>query len=173
MGRKESDMAGGNIPGVSTVGALTGYAVESTAGVKPTSFKMLHRINSSDEISIDVETIDASALEDKIERTIAGRGSTGGTFGVTVNVTDETIEEWETLISEYESIKESGKSMWYEEYYPALNKAFYTKVEPPTIIPKPARGQNELLTVTMTMTINEYVGPDTAITPTETAGNSL
>ena len=42
----------------------------------------------SDEITIETETIDASALEDKIERTIAGRGSTGGTFGVTVNVTD-------------------------------------------------------------------------------------
>lgn len=163
-------MAGGNVAGVSTVGALTGYAVEATAGTKPTTFKMLHRVNSSDEISIDVETIDASALEDKVERTIAGRGSTGGTFGVVVNVTDETIEEWETLISEYETAKEAGKSMWYEEYYPALSKAFFTKVEPPTIIPKPARDQNGLLTVTMTMTINEYVGPDTAIAPTESTG---
>lgn len=166
-------MAGGNIAGVSTVGALTGYAVETTEGVKPTIFKMLHRINASDEIAIDVETIDASALEDKIERTIAGRGSTGGTFSVTVNVTDETIEEWETLISEYEAIKGTGKSMWYEEYYPALSKAFYTKIEPPTIIPKPARDQNGLLTVAMTLTINEYVGPDAAIEPTETTGASL
>lgn len=163
----------GNIAGVSTVGALTGYAVETTAGVKPTTFKMLHRINASDEIAIDVETIDASALEDEIERTIAGRGSTGGTFGVTVNVTDETIEEWETLISEYEEIKGTGKSMWYEEYYPALQKAFFTKIEPPTIIPKPARDQNGLLTVAMTLTINEYVGPDTAIKPTEETGASL
>jgi hypothetical protein len=51
-------------------------------GEKPTKYKLLHRVNSSDEISIETETIDASALEDKIERTIAGRGSTGGTFGV-------------------------------------------------------------------------------------------
>ena len=84
----------GNIAGVSTVGSLTGYAVETVAGTKPTKFIMLHRINASDEITIDVETIDASALEDEIERTIAGRGSTGGTFNVTVNVTDETIDEW-------------------------------------------------------------------------------
>ena len=58
--------------------------------------------------------------------------------------------------------------MWYEEYYPALQKAFFTKIEPPTIIPKPARDQNGLLTVDMSLTINEYVGPDTAIKPTET-----
>ena len=60
--------------------------------------------------------------------------------------------------------------MWWEEYFPSLSKAFFTKVEPPTIIPKPAREQNGLLTVTMTMTINEYVGPDTAVVPTEAGG---
>lgn len=156
-----------NIAGVSTVGAIVGYAIETTAGTKPTTFKMLHRVNATDEIAIDVETIDASALEDTVERTIAGRGTTGGTFGVTVNVTDETIAEWETLIEKYETAKTSGKAMWYEEYFPALQKAFFTKVEPPTVIPKPAVEQNGLLTVTMTMTINEYVGPDTAIEPTD------
>lgn len=156
-----------NVAGISTVGALVGYAIETTAGTKPTTFKLLHRINATDEISIETETIDASALEDEIERTIAGRGTTGGTFGVTVNVTDETIAEWETLIEEYETAKTSGKAMWYEEYFPALQKAFFTKVEPPTVIPKPALEQNGLLTVTMTLTINEYVGPDTAVVPTE------
>ena len=160
----------GEIAGISTLGSLTGYAVETTAGVKPTTFKMLHRINASDEIAIETETIDASALEDMIERTIAGRGSTGGTFGVTVNVTDETITEWETLIQEYETAKTAGKAMWYEEYFPSLEKAFFTKIEPPTVIPKPAREQNGLLTVTMTLTINEYVGPATAVVPTEDDG---
>lgn len=160
----------GEIAGISTLGSLTGYAVETTAGTKPTTFKMLHRINASDEIAIETETIDASALEDMIERTIAGRGSTGGTFGVTVNVTDETITEWETLIQEYETAKTTGKAMWYEEYFPSLKKAFFTKIEPPTVIPKPAREQNGLLTVTMTLTINEYVGPETAIVPTEDDG---
>ena len=157
----------GEIAGISTLGSLTGYAVETTAGTKPTTFKMLHRINASDEIAIETETIDASALEDMIERTIAGRGSTGGTFGVTVNVTDETITEWETLIQEYETAKTAGKAMWYEEYFPSLKKAFFTKIEPPTVIPKPAREQNGLLTVTMTLTINEYVGPETAVVPTD------
>lgn len=156
-----------NVAGISTVGAIVGYAIETTAGTKPTTFKILHRVNATDEIAIETETIDASALEDEVERTIAGRGSTGGTFGVTVNVTDETITEWENIISEYDTAKKSGKAMWYEEYFPALQKAFFTKVEPPTVIPKPALEQNGLLTVTMTLTINEYVGPDTAVVPRE------
>lgn len=39
-------MASGNIAGISTVGALTGYAVETVAGTKPEKFKLLHRINA-------------------------------------------------------------------------------------------------------------------------------
>lgn len=157
-----------NVAGVSTNGVLVGYAMETTAGVRPTSFKQLHRINSTDEITIETETIDASALEDLVERTIAGRGSTGGTFGVTVNLTDETIDEWEELMSEWNAAKGSGKSMWYEEYYPALTKAFFTKIEPPAIIPKPGLDQNGLATVTMSLAIAEYVGPGEAIKPVET-----
>ena len=84
-----------------------------------------------------------------------------------MNVTDETIAEWEALISEYKAGKTEGKSMWYEEYFPSLKKAFFTKIEPPTIIPKPARDQNGLLTVEMSLTINEYVGPGDAIVPTD------
>ena len=68
---------------------------------------------------------------------------------------------------QYKTGKASGLSMWYEEYFPSLQKAFFTKIEPPTKIPKPARDQNGLLTVSMSLTINEYVGADTAIKPTE------
>lgn len=141
--------------------------METIAGTKPTSFTTLHRINSTDEIAIDQETIDASALEDAIERTIAGRGSTGGTFNVTVNITDQTIEEWETLITKSKAGAAEGKATWYEEYFPALKKAFFTKIEPPAKIPKPSVEQNGLLTVAMSLTINEYIGADTAIKPTD------
>ena len=68
------------VAGISTVGVKVGYAVETTAGTKPAKFKQLHRINATDDIGIDTETIDASALEDEVDKEIAGRGSTGGTF---------------------------------------------------------------------------------------------
>ena len=156
------------VAGISTVGVKVGYAVETTAGTKPTKFKQLHRINATDDIGIDTETIDASALEDEIDKEIAGRGSTGGTFNVTVNLTNETVKEWETLISEYKAGKAAGKAVWYEGYYPALDKAYFTKIESPAKIPKPGLDQNGLATVEMTLTINEYVGLDTALEPDDT-----
>ena len=157
-------------PGVSTLGVLFGYGVETVAGTKPEKFTLLTRINQIGGISIDVETIDASALEDKVEKTVAGRGSTGGTFTVTVNVTDETLEEWEALIEAYKTGKTGGKSTWFETIIPTLQKAFYVVAEPPTTIPQPEFDQNGLLAVEMTLTINDYKGPDTPIKPT--AGES-
>ena len=130
-------------PGVSTLGVLFGYGVETVAGTKPEKFTLLTRINQIGGISIDVETIDASALEDKVEKTVAGRGSTGGTFTVTVNVTDETLEEWEALIEAYKTGKTGGREK---------------------------RDTCERGVVEMTLTINDYKGPDTPIKPT--AGES-
>ena len=51
--------------GLSTLGVVFSYGVESAAGTKPTAFKRLHRINSIGGFSVENETIDASALEDR------------------------------------------------------------------------------------------------------------
>lgn len=156
-----------NIPGISTNGTLFGYGIETTAGTKPTAFTLLHRINAIGGVNTTAESIDASALEDAVERTIAGRESTGGTFNVTVNLQDDTIAEWVKLISDSKTAKASGKSTWFEIYSPSLAKSFFIVAEPPSVIPSPEWGQNSLLTAEMTLTINEYKGLDTAIKPTE------
>ena len=87
--------------GVSTLGITLSYGVETVAGQKPSTFTLLNRINSIGGITIEPETIDASALEDLVERSVAGRGTTGGTFPISFNVTDETIEEMEEWCKEY------------------------------------------------------------------------
>lgn len=125
---------------------------------------LLDRIGGIGGISITDEVIDASALEDYFTRNIKGRGDTGGSFPVTVNVTDETIEEWEVLISEFDGL-ESGQALWFQTIIPGLKKAFWVIAQPPSIIPQPEFAQNGLLTVEMNMTINDYVGPSTAVEP--------
>lgn len=67
-----------SISGVSTLGVTLSYGVETTAGQKPAAFTTLPRVNEISGIELDTETIDASALEDYQERSIAGRQSTGG-----------------------------------------------------------------------------------------------
>lgn len=153
------------VAGVSTLGMRLFYAVETTAGEKPASFTELSRINGIGGITIDVETIDASALIDTTTKSIAGRGDTGGDFSITVNLTTDTITEWKSLISAYKTAKTAGKQTWFQIYHPDFTDAFFVKGEPPQQIPMPDVSQNELLTAEFSIIINEYIGLDTAVIP--------
>lgn len=146
------------LAGLSTLGITFGYGVETTASTKPSAFSQLTRINSIGGISITPETIDASALEDDVEQSVAGRASTGGTWEVVINYTPETATEWSNLISAYNTAHASQLQMWFEVIVPGMTDAFFVIAEPPQAIPMPELGQNSLLTVTMSLTIVEYKG---------------
>lgn len=151
------------LAGISTLGITFGYGVETTAGEKPTAFTQLSRINSIGGITIENEQIDASALEDMVSRYVQGRADTGGNFAVSVNFTPETNEEWKELIEAYSTAKESGLRMWFETIIPGFDESFFVVAQPPTAIPQPDIGQNELLVVEMSLTIEEYLGMDTKV----------
>ena len=148
--------------GISTLGITFGYGTEATAGTKPTSFKQLTRINALGGINIEPEQIDASALEDEITRYVKGRADTGGSFAVTVNFTSDTVKEWKDLITAYKALSD-GKRMWFETIIPGVTNSFFVIAQPPEEIPQPEIGQNELLTVEMNLTIEEYKGLDTSV----------
>ena len=148
--------------GISTLGITFGYGTETTAGTKPTSFKQLTRINALGGINIEPEQIDASALEDEITRYVKGRADTGGSFAVTVNFTSDTVKEWKDLITAYKALS-GGKRMWFETIIPGITNSFFVVAQPPEEIPQPEIGQNELLTVEMNLTIEEYKGLDTSV----------
>lgn len=107
----------------------------------------------------------ASALEDYVTRYVAGRQDTGGSWPVTINPTDATIAEWETLIDAYQSRTDKSLSMWFEVWSPYLTKSFYIVAEPPKALPMSEMAQNELQTIEIGLTINEFKGMDTAIRP--------
>ena len=86
-----------------------------------------------------------------------------GTWGITVNITDETVEQWSEVIAEYNENYKNGLSMWFETYSPNLQKGFFVVAQPMQEIPQPQVDQNGLLTVEMSLTINEYKGLDTKV----------
>lgn len=151
------------VTGLSSLGITFGWGVETTAGQKPATFNKLTRINSLGEITVENEQIDASALEDLVSSYIQGRGDTGGTFSVSVNYTPDTVEEWAEVIEAYNTAKESGLRVWFETIIPGFEDADFVVAQPPTKIPSPSKGQNELLVVNMNLTIEEYVGLDAKV----------
>lgn len=154
------------ISGVSTLGVTLSYGVEATAGTKPETFTLLPRVNAISGIELDVETIDASALEDYQERSISGRQSTGGDWSVTFNLTTETETIIETMLEAAATATAANKRTWFQVISPNLTKSFFVVAQPGTKIPMPDFSQNELLTVDVTLTIDEYIGMDTKVTPT-------
>lgn len=158
-------MATVNIPGISTLGGKFGYAVETTAGTKPTAFKWIPRCNDIGEITLDTETIDASAIEDYQSRYVAGRQDTGGNWDVTFNFTSETIPLVKAMMAESAAGIAAGKRTWFEVWFPSMDDAFYVIGQPGSKIPLPAVAQNELLTGAISIAIDEYRELEEAIEP--------
>jgi hypothetical protein len=151
------------VPGLSSLGITFGYGVETVAGEKPTKFTQLTRINELGDAAAEPEAIDASALEDFYTRNISGRTTVSDTYTVTVNLTPDTLAEWEKVLEEYKKLEGTCKSMWFETITPGFTKAEFIKAQPPSVLPVASKGQNELLTVEINLILEDLVGFDTKV----------
>lgn len=158
-------MAATKTAGVSSLGVTFSYGVETTKGTKPTAFTILSRINQIGDVTVETEAINASALEDKQTRNIPGRDTVSDTFTITVNKTDETIAEWEKVITDYQALTE-GKRMWFQTITPGFTKAEFVVAAPPSKLPISGKEQNSLLTMEINLTVDEMIGSDTKVEPT-------
>lgn len=144
------------LPGISTLGSRVGW-MNGSADTVPTSgtCNWLTRVNSTGEIALDTNTIDASALEDYIDRSIAGRASTGGTYSLTINETEDTIDEWADAFA----ASAANNGIWIQEWSPQMpSKSEWIFVQTPRQFPKAAKEQNSLLTVEIQCAIVNYAG---------------
>lgn len=156
------------LAGISTLGLQLSYGVETTAGTKPSSFSILTRINSVGGITQDIETIDASALEDTATQYIAGRADTGGSVAISVNITQDTISEWRELINSYNTAHADNRQMWFQLHSAGLGTdSFFWIGEPPQDIPMPESSQNELWVVEIPVSVVDYKGIIAEVKPTE------
>lgn len=158
-------MADTIVAGISSLGITFSYGVETIAGTKPTSFKLLHRISDIGEVTVEPEAIDASALEDYQTRNIAGRDTVSDTMPVEVNETDDTIKEWEDLITAYKGLT-GGKRMWFQTITPGFTKAEFVVAQPPSKLPISSKQQNSVLIMTINLIVQEMIGSDTKVEPT-------
>lgn len=158
--------------GLTTLGVRVAWALETTAGQKPVNsgsgsslvqpFEEVKRVNQIGGVSIDTENIDVSALVDFVTRYKPGRADTGGSFPITVNVTSDTITQWNGIISAYyaSAARTAGKRIWWQIVHPELAKAFFIVAAPPKKIPVPETAQNEAWTIEINLVIDELIGYD-------------
>lgn len=112
---------------LSTAGVTVRYAVETTAGTRPTTgFTALTGIKSIPDLNPEPSNIETTTLDELEWRTyIPGLKDPGGALAFGANNTEEFQTEWEALVTEAEEAKDSGKAVWFAIVIPGLSKAFY------------------------------------------------
>lgn len=144
-------------PRVSTAGMSLQYAVETTAGVRPTSgYTIIPEIKSMPSFNPAPSTIDSTTLlETEFMTYVQGLKDLGGALEYTANLTDDLMDFWADLLSKYKAAVEDGKQMWFAVVHPKLSKATYYVGEPAPL------GFNEASVGSMAET-TLYITPNSA-----------
>lgn len=117
---------------LSTAGTTLSYAVETTAGTRPTKgYTIIPGVKSTPATNVSPETLDTTDLAETEYKTyIDGLKDLGGALEFTANMTEVLMSKWEALMTSYETAKSSGKSIWFCIATKGLSKAVYFKGNP-------------------------------------------
>ena len=123
---------------MSTAGIKLLYAVEGSAGVRPTAASAYTEIKEPVTIPAINETpntIDATSLNETINHVyVGGLNDSGGAISITANFSQELLTQWNTtIIGAYETGIASGKNMWFCVLIPDFTQAFYMEGKPAPI----------------------------------------
>ena len=112
---------------LSTLGITVHYAVEATAGTRPTTgFTKVAHIKETPDLSTPPEGIEVTDLEEMdIRKYIPGLRDLGDSLAFTANLTSDLITAWETAVAAANTAWESGLATWWEIKIPKLGKSFF------------------------------------------------
>lgn len=121
---------------LSTAGILVKWAVETTAGTKPsTGFVELVGVKSISEYNPEPNMLDKTPLkETKAHSYIPGLWDAGGAQQLTVNDYDDFRTSYGGLYTAYETAAAAGKALWIEYEIPNMsgdNGFFFTAIPSP------------------------------------------
>ena len=142
---------------LSTAGVQLWYAVETTAGTRPTSgYTRITGIKSTPSLNPSPETLETTTLDETEYKTyIDGLKDIGGALEFTFNLSEELIEKWDTLMSAYETAKGSNKAVWFTIVVPGLTQSFYFTGNPSSMgLPETS--------VSAVLEITNYITPTNA-----------
>lgn len=142
---------------LSTAGVTFGWAVEETAGTRPTTgYTLIPDIKEIPEMNPEPETLETTVLSETEYKTyIEGLKDLGGALSFLANFTTDLETKWDELVAAYTTAKASGKSVWFEVKHPGLEKSVFFTGQP-SVMGLPAMGVNAVLET------NLYITPTNA-----------
>lgn len=117
---------------LSTAGVRMFYAVETQAGQRPTTgWTEINEIKSIPELNPEPSTLQTTNLSETEWHTyIPGLKDPGGALGFTANLTEQSMEDWENLVDDYNAGAATGLSTWFVIVVPGLTKSLYFTGQP-------------------------------------------
>lgn len=143
---------------ISTAGIALKYAVESTAGTRPTTnYTQITNIKATPEFNSAPESIDVTDLSDTVwMRSIPGLRSAGDSLAFTANFTSAFKTLWEALVAAYTTAKASSKATWFEVMVPNFGSFYFAGV--PEELGLPSSEVNNVFDGDVYITPNQIVG---------------
>ena len=113
-----------------TIGVKLKYAVEASAGTRPTSgYTTIPDIKSTPAIDINPNKLQVTNLVDPYHRYIDGVKDVGDSFDFTANLTADLKAKWNSCVSAANTAWASGKAAWFEISIPNFD-SFYCAGKP-------------------------------------------
>ena len=144
---------------ISTAGVTFGYAVEATAGTRPTTgYILIPDIKEIPEMNPEPETLESTTLAATEFKTyIEGLKDLGGALSFLANYTSELETAWAALVTAYKTAETTKKAIWFEVKHPKLDKSVFFTGQP-SEMGLPAMAVNNILET------NLYITPTNAPT---------
>lgn len=149
----------------STAGMYLCYAVETTAGTRPTSgYTVIPEVKSIPSFNPAPETIQSTTLlETEYHTYVEGLKDLGGALEFGANLTADLITAWETCNTAHDTAEASGRATWFAVVHPKLENAVFFQGDPAPL------GLNEATVGSMaesTLYITPNSAPEWAAKPT-------
>lgn len=142
---------------LSTAGVELQYAVETTAGTRPTTgYTRIKGIKSTPSLNPSPDALETTTLDELEYKTyIDGLKDIGGAIEFTFNLTEELMTAWDTLMEAFAAGKAAGKATWFTIIIPGLTNSFYFTGNP-SAMGLPETSVNSVLEIT------NYITPTNA-----------
>ena len=149
---------------LSTAGVLLKYAVEATAGTRPTTgYTQVPSIKAIPDFNPEPESLEVTDLSDtEWRRYIAGLKDPGGALSFTANLTTAFKTAWETLVTAATTAAASSKATWFEIMGPNFGSFYFAGI--PSPLGMSAMDVNAVLEIEAYVTPNQIEGWDTSST---------
>lgn len=149
---------------ISTAGVSLKYAVETTAGTRPTaSYTAITGIKETPDFNPEPSTLEVTDLSDTVwKRYIAGLKDPGGALSFTANLTSAFKTAWEGLVTAYTTGISSSKATWFEINVPTIGSFYFSGI--PDTLGINSMSVDAVAEITVYVTPNKIHGWDTAST---------